>query len=236
MAVERAQGLQPVRPVRGRRPARRATPRCVRRSSARAPSGRSTGCVRPASSPRRPRPRRTRGARSATSRGCGRSTASGTASTRSSSIPAGTGCSTARSRAASTPCRGRTRDRARTSPARRSSSVWTHANAGVMCPVSMTYSAVPALRVDPAIAAEWEPRLIAGELSGHGDDREAGRLRRAREPHAGLAGRGRLVRAARPQVVLLLSALHDLPRARAGARRACRASWSNVARAWSSSG
>ena len=37
--------------------------------------------------------------------------------------------------------------------------MWTQANAGVMCPVSMTYSAVPALRVDPALAAEWEPRL-----------------------------------------------------------------------------
>ena len=40
--------------------------------------------------------------------------------------------------------------------------MWTQANPGVMCPISMTYSAVPALRVDPAIAAEWEPRLIAG--------------------------------------------------------------------------
>ena len=37
--------------------------------------------------------------------------------------------------------------------------LWTHANAGVMCPVSMTYSAIPALRRDPALAAEWEPRL-----------------------------------------------------------------------------
>ena len=37
--------------------------------------------------------------------------------------------------------------------------LWTQANAGVMCPVSMTYSAVPALRADPALAAEWEPRL-----------------------------------------------------------------------------
>jgi len=37
--------------------------------------------------------------------------------------------------------------------------LWTQANAGVMCPVSMTYSAVPALRVDPGLAAEWEPRL-----------------------------------------------------------------------------
>jgi len=37
--------------------------------------------------------------------------------------------------------------------------LWTHPNAGVLCPVSMTYSAVPALRVDPELAAEWEPRL-----------------------------------------------------------------------------
>jgi putative acyl-CoA dehydrogenase len=37
--------------------------------------------------------------------------------------------------------------------------LWTQANAGVLCPVSMTYSAVPALRADPALAAEWEPRL-----------------------------------------------------------------------------
>ena len=37
--------------------------------------------------------------------------------------------------------------------------LWTHANAGVMCPVSMTYSAVPALRRDRELAAEWEPRL-----------------------------------------------------------------------------
>jgi len=37
--------------------------------------------------------------------------------------------------------------------------LWTQANAGVMCPVSMTYSAVPALRLDPALATEWEPRL-----------------------------------------------------------------------------
>src|SRR5215203_263779 len=37
--------------------------------------------------------------------------------------------------------------------------LWTQANAGVLCPVSMTYSAIPALRVDPELAAEWEPRL-----------------------------------------------------------------------------
>jgi putative acyl-CoA dehydrogenase len=44
--------------------------------------------------------------------------------------------------------------------------LWTNANAGVMCPISMTYSAVPALRVDPELAAELEPRLLAGALCG----------------------------------------------------------------------
>jgi putative acyl-CoA dehydrogenase len=33
--------------------------------------------------------------------------------------------------------------------------------AGHGCPISMTYSAVPALRKDPAIAAEWEPKMEA---------------------------------------------------------------------------
>ena len=37
--------------------------------------------------------------------------------------------------------------------------VFGQVNAGVMCPVSMTYSAVPALRMNPELAAEWEPRL-----------------------------------------------------------------------------
>jgi putative acyl-CoA dehydrogenase len=38
--------------------------------------------------------------------------------------------------------------------------LWSHTNGGVMCPVSMTYSAIPALRDGaPAIAAEWEERL-----------------------------------------------------------------------------
>jgi putative acyl-CoA dehydrogenase len=38
--------------------------------------------------------------------------------------------------------------------------LWSNANAGVMCPVSMTYAVVPALRQSaPEIAAEWEPRL-----------------------------------------------------------------------------
>ena len=36
---------------------------------------------------------------------------------------------------------------------------WSQVNAGVMCPVSMTYSVIPALREQPELAAEWEPRL-----------------------------------------------------------------------------
>ncbi|WP_031512832.1 acyl-CoA dehydrogenase family protein [Streptomyces sp. NRRL F-5123] len=37
--------------------------------------------------------------------------------------------------------------------------VWSQVEAGHGCPVSMTHAAVPALRADPALAAEWEPRL-----------------------------------------------------------------------------
>ncbi|GGE17442.1 putative acyl-CoA dehydrogenase [Gemmobacter megaterium] len=32
---------------------------------------------------------------------------------------------------------------------------------GVCCPMTMTYAAVPALAADPALAAEWQPRLTA---------------------------------------------------------------------------
>jgi len=50
--------------------------------------------------------------------------------------------------------------------------LWGNANDGVMCPVSMTYAAIPALRDGaPELAAEWEPRLTLddyerGALSG----------------------------------------------------------------------
>jgi putative acyl-CoA dehydrogenase len=37
--------------------------------------------------------------------------------------------------------------------------VWSQVEAGHGCPVSMTYAAVPALRADPALSAEWEPGL-----------------------------------------------------------------------------
>ena len=43
---------------------------------------------------------------------------------------------------------------------------WGQVNAGVMCPVSMTYSVIPALRESPALSQEWEPRLVRQEYPG----------------------------------------------------------------------
>jgi putative acyl-CoA dehydrogenase len=37
--------------------------------------------------------------------------------------------------------------------------LWSQVESGHMCPVSMTYAAVPALRADPGLAGLWEPRL-----------------------------------------------------------------------------
>jgi putative acyl-CoA dehydrogenase len=39
----------------------------------------------------------------------------------------------------------------------------SQAEAGIGCPISMTYSVVPALRTQPELAAEWEPRLFSAE-------------------------------------------------------------------------
>jgi putative acyl-CoA dehydrogenase len=39
--------------------------------------------------------------------------------------------------------------------------VWTQVEAGSGCPLSMTHAAVPALRAEPELAAEWEPRLTS---------------------------------------------------------------------------
>ncbi len=39
--------------------------------------------------------------------------------------------------------------------------LWSQGENGICCPVSMTHAAVPVLRKDPAIAAEWEPRLLS---------------------------------------------------------------------------
>ncbi|MFN8215026.1 MAG: acyl-CoA dehydrogenase family protein [Solirubrobacterales bacterium] len=37
----------------------------------------------------------------------------------------------------------------------------SQAEAGIGCPISMTYSVVPALRTQPELAAEWEPRFFS---------------------------------------------------------------------------
>ncbi len=75
--------------------------------------------------------------------------------------------------------------------------LWSNANAGVMCPVSMTYAAVPALREGaPALAAEWEPRLTSpdyehGALAGMAmTERQGGSDVRANITRAEPAGDG----------------------------------------------
>jgi putative acyl-CoA dehydrogenase len=50
--------------------------------------------------------------------------------------------------------------------------VWGQVEAGHGCPVSMTHAAVPALRKEPAVAAEWEP-LLASHTYEPGLDRPA---------------------------------------------------------------
>jgi putative acyl-CoA dehydrogenase len=37
----------------------------------------------------------------------------------------------------------------------------SQAEAGIGCPISMTYSVIPALRTQPELAAEWEPRFLS---------------------------------------------------------------------------
>jgi putative acyl-CoA dehydrogenase len=39
----------------------------------------------------------------------------------------------------------------------------SQAEAGIGCPISMTYSVIPALRTQPELAAAWEPRLLSAE-------------------------------------------------------------------------
>jgi putative acyl-CoA dehydrogenase len=57
-----------------------------------------------------------------------------------------------------------------------------HAEAGVGCPISMTYSVIPALRTQPELAAEWEPRFFSSSY----DPRNAP----APEKSGALAGMG----------------------------------------------
>ena len=112
-------------------------------------------------------------------------------------------------------------------------SVWT-AEPGHICPISMTYAVVPALRYNPELAARLraaadQPRIrprAQGAADqgrhhrGHVDDREAGRLRRPRRHHAGHPQRRRQLQPDRAQVVHLGADVRRLPGARAGAGRA----------------
>jgi putative acyl-CoA dehydrogenase len=75
--------------------------------------------------------------------------------------------------------------------------MWSNANGGVMCPVSMTYAVVPALReAAPELAAQWEPRLTLphyeqGALAGMAmTERQGGSDVRANITRAEPAGDG----------------------------------------------
>jgi putative acyl-CoA dehydrogenase len=75
--------------------------------------------------------------------------------------------------------------------------LWSQVNDGVMCPVSMTYAAVPALRDGSAeLAAEWEPRLTlpdydSGAIAGMAmTERQGGSDVRANITRAEEAGDG----------------------------------------------
>jgi putative acyl-CoA dehydrogenase len=59
---------------------------------------------------------------------------------------------------------------------------WSQTESGHGCPISMTYAAVPALRVDDAVAKEWTPRLAATSYDFG--------LRPAAEKTGALAGMG----------------------------------------------
>ena len=58
----------------------------------------------------------------------------------------------------------------------------SQAEAGIGCPISMTYSVIPALRTQPELAAEWEPRFLS-------DRYDPGNRPAPRKPGA-LAGMG----------------------------------------------
>jgi putative acyl-CoA dehydrogenase len=68
----------------------------------------------------------------------------------------------------------------------------TQVEAGVGCPLSMTHAALPTLRFEPALATEWEPRVVAGEaLIGMGmTEKQGGSDVRANETEARPAGDG----------------------------------------------
>ena len=87
--------------------------------------------------------------------------------------------------------------------------LFTQVEAGVHCPLTMTFAAVPALRAQPELAEEWIPRVTSasydpvmrpsaeksGCLIGMAMTEKAGRLGRARQHHPRRGGRPRWARA-----------------------------------------
>ena len=81
----------------------------------------------------------------------------------------------------------------------------TEVEAGHGCPITMTFAATPCLKLQPDLAEQWLPKVQArvydprnvpadaeaGRDDRHGDDREAGRLGRARQHDARHSGRRR---------------------------------------------
>ena len=61
---------------------------------------------------------------------------------------------------------GASRSRAPTSRAAALFMLLAQVEAGVGCPISMTYSVIPALRTQPELAAEWEPRFLSLSYDG----------------------------------------------------------------------
>ena len=114
--------------------------------------------------------------------------------------------------------------------------LWTQTESGHLCPISMTYSAIPALRHNPELARQYEPGLRsrsydfglrppptkAGLLAGMsmtekqgGSDLRAGTTRAVPDSR-----RRRSVPVDRPQMVHLGPDERRLPHPRPGARRA----------------
>ena len=158
-------------------------------------------------------------AASATSRCCAPTTGTATASTRWTSIPPGTGCCARPWSAKSTRFRGATRSRGAHAVRAALMYTWSQVNSGVMCPVSMTYSVIPALRENPDAAAEWEPRLVKADYEGGAlagmamTEKQGGSdVRTNRQPRR--ASVRRHVRDHRPQVVLLVPPMRRLPHTR----------------------
>ncbi|SDP37133.1 putative acyl-CoA dehydrogenase [Streptomyces sp. cf386] len=81
--------------------------------------------------------------------------------------------------------------------------LWTQVEAGNGCPLSMTHAAVPALRTEPDLAAEWEPLLTSMIY-----DRE---LRPAGQKAGALFGMGMTEKQGGSDVRANTTAAHPLP-------------------------